>query len=368
MKLNITPFILLFVFLAACAKDDNTSERCSDFFCEYDARNFTMGFSTWAYAPTIFAVDGTYDFIENYADIYSEHIDSNVPWDAWMNDTTLPEAFTNEIAGRASNKIENTKLTVSVSLLSSDRSDLAFDYDGTRPQYSSLDDSHIADAYFKHLSYIASELSPEYLILAIEVNELLVHAPEKWEGYKNLMENIRTRIKSAFPSITISESITLHNFYAPEVANPEEFISEIAAYANGLDLVTISFYPFFKAQNTKEDFQKTFDFLHDKINQPIAFSETSHLSEDLNVEAFDLSISGNQSEQNNYLEALFTNAQEQNYEYLIWWAHRDYDELWATFPEEAKDLGRLWISTGILNEDGREKEAYETWLDVFARR
>jgi len=179
------------------------------------------------------------------------------------------------------------------------------------------------------------------------------------------MANIKSRVKQEFPSLSISESITLHNFYQPDVQNPSAFIEEVAEYANSMDYATISFYPFFKGFKTKDDFQKAFDFLHEQINKPIAIAETGHLSEDLSVESLDLFISGNQSEQKDYLESLITNAQNHNYEYVIWWTHRDYDELWETFPDAVKDLGKLWISTGIINEDGADKEAFATWNFVF---
>jgi hypothetical protein len=128
-----------------------------------------------------------------------------------------------------------------------------------------------------------------------------------------------------------------------------------------LDFSAISFYPFFKGLKTKEDFQEAFDFMYSKLNRPIAFSETGHLSEDLKVDSYSLFIAGDQCEQKDYLEALLRNAQEHNYIYIIWWTHRDYDELWQTFPAEAKDLGKLWISTGIINGDGKEKKAYSSW-------
>lgn len=340
------------------APDDGTSDN---FFSEYNSRNFEMGFSTWPYAPTVESVDDTYQFISNNADIYSEHIDASIPWNAWMNDLPLPQEFTDEIAGRAAKKISDAKLTVSVSLLNSARNELAFDFDGTVPDYTALNDTEIEDAYFKHLEYITNRLNPDYLILAIEVNELLLHAPEKWAGYKLLIANVRARIKQQFPSLSISESITLHNLYKPDVANPQEFIDEIVNYANSQEFAAISFYPFFKGLKTKQDFQQAFDFLHQQIDKPIAFAETSHLSEDLTVDSFDLFIAGNESEQNDYLKTLLTNAQEQDYEYIVWWAHRDYNELWEIFPEEVQDLGKIWISTGIMNENGAEKRALSTW-------
>lgn len=361
---------LIFLLLACNTEEESpvssmTDCATSDFFCEFESRNFQMGFTTWPYAPSDESVNNTYQFLGDNADIYSEHIDSEIPWDAWINDSTLPVEFTNDIASRASRVIPGVKLTVSVSLLNSSRSELASDFDGTTPNYSELNDAHIEDAYFKHLKYITNQLNPDFLIIAIEVNELLKNAPDKWEAYKLLMANIKSRVKQEFPSLSISESITLHNFYQPDVQNPSAFIEEVAEYANSMDYATISFYPFFKGFKTKDDFQKAFDFLHEQINKPIAIAETGHLSEDLSVESLDLFISGNQSEQKDYLESLITNAQNHNYEYVIWWTHRDYDELWETFPDAVKDLGKLWISTGIINEDGADKEAFATWNFVF---
>ncbi len=368
MEAPKTAVIILGMILSilSCGPDDDPNPE-NDFFSEYDSRSFQMGFTTWPYAPSLAAVDATYEFVGQNGDIYSEHIDSNIPWRAWMNDEPLPDAFTNDILGRAQRRIEGVQLTVSVSLLNISRDDLAFDYDGSVPSYSSFVDEAIEDAYFKHLEYITEQLDPDYLIMAIEVNELLINARDLWDGYKQLMDNLRPRIAARFPAVQISESITLHNLFRPEVSDPDAFIEDVVDYANSLDFVAISFYPYFKGLSTKEDFQEAFDFLHGQITNPIAFAETGHLSEDLTIESTNLFIPGNPEEQNDYLEALLTNAREEDYEYVIWWTHRDYNELWETFPAEVRDLGKVWLSTGIINEDGAEKRALETWTLVEAK-
>ena len=362
--------LIILIVLSGCKKDelqdlDDQNNNNSDFFSEYDTKNFDIGFTSWPYAPTIESVDDTYNFIANNSDIYCEHIDNNIPWDSWINDLPLPTEFTNDINSRKSRKIPNTKLVVSVSLLNLERNDLAFDYDGLIPNYSSMNDLHIEDAYFQHIKYIVNELNPNYLIIAIEVNELFKNTPNKWDEYKLLMLNVKTRIHQEFPSLSISESITLHNLYEPDVPNPQQYIDELVNYANTMDFVSISFYPYFKELKTNEEFQNAFNFLHDKISQPIAFAETGHLSEDLIVNSYNISINGNENEQKNYLEKLLLNAQEEDYEFIIWWTHRDYNELWETFPLELQDLGKLWISTGIINEDGSEKESYSSWQIVL---
>ena len=359
--------VLFASVLLGCEKDQDSPEEQGDdrFFASETSRNFAMGFTSWPYAPTVAAVDDTYHFLAGHGDIYSEHIDTNIPWDAWMHDLPLPDAFVADIAGRASRRRPGSRLTLSVSLLNNARDGLAPDVDGTAPSYNSLDDPELENAYFKHLEYITTQLDPDYLIMALEVNELLIHAPEAWEGYKSLMSRIRLRLQERFPGLPLSESITLHNVYRPEVADPQGYVEEIVAYANGLDWVAISFYPFFKGLRTKSEFQAAFDFLHERINRPIAIAETGHLSEDLDVPGLDLFIPGNRDEQRTYLETLLENAQQQEYAYVIWWTHRDYDALWEVFPENQKDLGQLWIGTGVLEENGDAKAALDAWGKAF---
>jgi hypothetical protein len=326
-----------------------------------------MGFTTWSYGPNIQDVDDTYAFIKQNADIYAEHIDGNIPWNAWLNGLPLPTEFTNEIIGRANRKIDNSQLLLSVSLLNLDRDELAEDFDGTVPTYSNMNDFHIEDAYFKHIEYLVNQFTPDYLVIAIEVNLLIINAKDKWDAYKLLIENVKSRIQQAHPNLRISESIALHNLYEPEVPNPTAYINEMTNYMNQMDYVAISFYPFFKNLHSQSEFQRVFDFLHNNINKPIAFVETSHIAEDLIVPNLNLSITGTEIEQNLYVETLFENATEEDYEFVIWWAHRDYDALWETFPDELKDIGQLWRDSGILNENGNERVSKTTWNTYLAK-
>lgn len=367
------PIILLFAAIAilvSCGKDDPISvEDCPVSYLaeDFNIRKFKMGFSTWSYGPDLAARNQTYDFIEHYADVYSEHIDNKIPWSAWINDEPLPSEFVNEIEGRASTRIPNNELLVSVSILNSSRSDLAEDFDGTIPNYTSLSDQTIEDAYFKHLEYIIAQLQPDYFVMAIEVNDLKNNSPSKWEGYKVLAGNLRIRLKASHPNLKLSESITLHNWLAPDVDDPAAFQSELSDYVNQHhDFTAISFYPFFRNLHTAIDFQGALDFLHERTNKPIAFVETTHLAEDLIIPNLSTNISSDHCEQRTYLEMLLNNAQIQDYEFVIWWAHRDYDALWETFPDEVKDLGQVWRDTGLLDEDGNERPVYDTWIQIHS--
>ncbi|SRR6056297_595502 len=349
----------LFISLASC---DNRDENIQ---IDSINRNYMMGFTTWSFGPTVQDVNDTYAFIGNNTDIYTEHIDNKIPWNAWINDLTLPSEFTNEINGRIDRKLNAKQLLLSVSLLNSNRDELAEDFNDSIPSYTNLNDIEIEDAYFKHINYLVNQFEPDFLVIAIEVNELRLRADNKWDGYTLLIQNVKSRIKELHPNLPISESISLHNLYQPDITNATEYIDEIISHMNQMDFVAISFYPFLNNQNSVNDYQQTFDFLHNRINIPIAFVETCHLAENLLVPNLNVSISGNEVEQNSYLKTLLTNAKEQNYEFVIWWTHRDYDALWETFPPEVKDIGKLWRDTGLLDEDGNERVSYTTWKTSF---
>ena len=366
-------FLMLgLILISACDKDtkDISQETCeTDLSLDViEERTFEMGFSTWSFGPEEADKNATYQFISSNADVYSEQIDNKIPWTAWINNTNLPAEFTNDIESRIANRLPNHKLLLSVSLLNTDRNDLLEDVDGSIPKYSALDDEVIENAYFKHLDYLISKFNPDYLVMAMEVNELKIKSETKWTEYEKLMVNLRSRINDSYPNLPLSESITLHNWYNPEVSNQSQFISEVSSYVNGhVDFAAISFYPFFKGQHSSAEFQQAFDFLHEQVTKPIAFVETTHLAENLEISSFDLSITSSVCEQKEYLETLLLNAHTHKYEFLIWWAYRDYEKLWETFPDEYKDVGKLWRDTGLLDENGEERPSFTVWSETLGK-
>ncbi len=379
MSINIkhnTKYLILAVVFgilsSGCEKESpTTTDECpsDNSMSTITTRSFKMGFSTWLFGPNWADWESTYNFIEHNADIYSEQIDNKIPWNAWINNTELPEEFLSDLALRLSKREPSRNLLLSVSLLNIERTNLNTDYDGTLPQHTAMNDTVIENAYFKHMSYLITQFNPTYVVLAMEVNELKLKSEPKWEEYKLLMANIRRRLNEAFPGLPLSESVTLHSLYRAETTNPEAYITEITQYVNqNLDYAAISFYPFLKGLHSKPEYQQAFDFLHNNITKPIAFSETAHLAETLSLAKYNLNISSDVCEQKDYLETLLVNAHQHNYKYIIWWCHRDYDQLWETFPEIYKeDIGKIWRDTGLLDENGLERPSYKVWSDVFTK-
>ncbi len=329
-------------------------------------RNFSMGFTTWSFGPNLQDVDDTYAFINDNADVYVEHIDGTIPWNAYINDLPLPAEFTSEMQGRANRRIAGKELVLSIGMFNNNRDGLAEDFDGSIPAYNQLNDATIVDAYAQHVGYLTGLFAPDYLVIAIEVNELRLRNSELWQGYIALINEVIDRTKTSSPNLRISVSISLHNLFEPNIADGQAYIDDVLNHVNQMDFVAISYYPFLKNQNTVAEFQATLDFLHANTDKPIAFVESGHIAEDLVVPNLNVDIPGNATEQNAFLEILLANAQTQDYEMIVWWAHRDYDALWEVFPAEVRDIGQLWRDTGLLDEEGTARLARQTWEVNFS--
>lgn len=361
-------FLATIALSAACSKTASiANDSCPNNpeLENFSGRSFKMGFTSWSYGPEMNDVASTYDFIHTNGDIYAEHIDDKIPWQAWMDDTKLPDEFSENIAFKVSKKPTDRDLLLSVSILNTLRTDLQEDFNGNTPAYNRINDRQIENAYVKHLEYLIEQFQPDYLVLGIEVNEIWINSNAKWADFKELMLNVHQRIKLTYPNLKVSQSVTLHNYYDPQVFGAEAYIEEISGFVNQMDFAAISFYPFFKGFHNAEDFQKAFDFLHDQVTKPIAFVETSHIAEDLSVPSLNIFIQGDECEQKAYLETLLLNARAQNYEFIIWWAHRDFDALLEIFPEDLQDLGKVWRDTGLLDESGTPRPAFEVWEKVL---
>jgi hypothetical protein len=352
------------VVVPDCRRQSNSSgSDCADpsFFRDVQKRNFLLGVTTWPYDTGFVARQNTYSFISNNTEIYSEQIDNAIPWKAIMAAEPWPAEYLNNITDRANRRVASKKLLLSVSLLNISRNDLMEDVDGTVPSYTKLSDTHIRNAYINFLITCINMFDPDYLVVAMEVNELLIKSPVKWNDYRRLVQDVRLSLRGYFPSLPVSESITVHGWYEPDVTDPAAYLSNIDQLNEEQDFVSLSYYPFLKGQRSRQQFQEAFNFIHQRTDKPIAFVETSHLAEDLNVPALNVNIEADECEQAEFLKTLAENAQSRQYLFVIWWAHRDYDKLWTLLPAAIKDVAQLWRDTGLFDEAGRERASFSVW-------
>lgn len=331
-------------------------------------RNFYMGFSTMSYEMTMSGVESTYDFIATYGDIYSEQIEDPIPWEHLMSNDSIPYSIQQDWYKRAERKTNSQKLLLSIGLLNVARTDLQISPEGNTPVYNKMYDTHIVNAYTRYASTLIDIFNPNYVVLAMEVNDLLINAPEKWGEYKTLISIIRENIQQSFPNIALSESISLHNWITHYTQNEHELVEEIANYANMSDFVSISFYPFFKYMNTTTEFTQAFNFLQNKSEKPIAIVETNYIAETLELPSYNITIPAQETEQYVYLETLLSMAQKDNYLCVIWWAHRDYDNMISYYPDDLQELASIWSRSGLLTRDGEKRKIFYLWEEWFTKQ
>lgn len=328
-----------------------------------EQRTFNMGFSSSSFGTEDEQQEQTYDTIQQYGDIYLEEITSPIPWGPLVANTPLPTSFLDEISYKLNHK-NGDKMILGLNLLNSNRDNLQSDYAGNYPAFFYLNDQIIEDAYYRYVSYLIYRLKPDYLILSMDSNELLLNNKAIWGQYKALMAAVRNRVKNEFPELKVSQSISLHNWEQSSVTDVAAYNAEIVGFINNYDFAAISYYPFYNDQHDKKSFQKSLDFLHDKVKTPIAIVESGHIANNLEGGAIN-NTESNEKEQNEFLSTLLLNAHEHEYEFVIWSIHKDYDLFWESLPDWSQAKFKTNRDTGLKDELGNDRPAFITWKDLF---
>jgi hypothetical protein len=337
-------------------------------------RGFLMGFTSWPYAATTEAVQGTYAFIGTNADLIVEHLDDGVPWAESLRDAPFPKAFLEKIEGRRKNRPPGTKLLLSLTPLNMGRNALAeCAGNGQRPPLPEelkgkpFDDPQLLRAYANYCRRMVEFFQPDFLVTGIESNELLNNQPKEWNAYRELSRQVQSELRERFPRLPLSESVTLHKLLDRQNRGLAEYRAKIQEFVEGHDFFAVSFYPFFLGLHTEKEFGEALDFLPTFTGKPIAITETGHPAEPLQIRTRNLDFPTDPKEQAAFVKVLLSRAQAHRYLFVTYWAARDFDELWKTFPEAVKDLGALWRDTGLIDEAGRPRPAYKTWKGWFSK-
>jgi hypothetical protein len=331
-------------------------------------REFLMGFTSWPYAATPEAVRETYAFISTNADLVVEHMDDGVPWTESLRDAPFPKAFLEKIEGRRKNRPPGMKLLLSLTPLNLGHNGLAeCAGNGQRPplpvelKRKPFDDQKVIRAYVNYCRRMVEFFQPDFLVTGIESNELLNNQPQQWDAYLELGRQVRHELQQRFPRLPLSESITLHKLRDQQNPRLAEYRTKIHALVQSHDFFAVSFYPFFLGLHTEKEFAEALDDLPAFSDKPIAIAETGHPAEPIKIRTWKLDFPADAQEQAAFVQVLLSQAQVHHYLFVTYWTARDFDELWKTFPESVKDLGTLWRDTGLIDEAGRPRPAYEMW-------
>lgn len=342
--------------------------------CAAETRPYRMGFTPWPYAATIEAVNDSNKFVNANGDIVCEQIDGNLPWEQALRGEPYPPGFMSKMEGARTALNRRNKLVLYVAPFNTWRKALLESYSDAEhpasPAWATkrFNDPDVITAYTNYCVWLVGYFRPDYMVVSIESSEYLKNVPAEWDHYLVFSRQVHKELKRRFPRLPLSESVTLHSLLDLNVPDLKVYREKTKALIAEQDFMAVSFYPFALNIKSSADMSKALDSIRDYTTKPIAFVETGQPAETIDIPAFKVKIALTPADQNAYLTTLLKHASKDRYLFLIWWAHRDFDELLKSFPAELKDLGSCWRDIGLLDENGRPRPALATWKRTLATR
>lgn len=325
-------------------------------------RRFRMGFTGFVYDFTPEAVAASRKFVRENGDILAHHIEG-VPWAEALSGQPFPKALLNEWEGKKSATPAKGQVYLAIS---PGRGDLRLaDKAGPLPKQligKAYDDPLVMKAYLDYCRRAVELFKPDYLAIGIEVNEIYRDGgPKKWAAYVALHQHIYKELKKDHANLPIFASWTLHQMFKQRGPMLTEF-QKLMPYN---DLVAVSYYPFFVADQDRLAALDWMTAQFDSFKKPYAMVETNDAAERLPLPKAGVVIAGSPEKQAAYYRKLLTLAQERNFAFVISFIHQDYDALWKKIEKVSPELFIAWRDCGLLNESGRPRPAYDVWTEYF---
>jgi hypothetical protein len=333
-----------------------------------------MGFSTWAYAPSDEALNKNYEMIKEHGDLITFQFNGGVPWPEAYAKTAYAPALEAKIASTLEDLKKgrkDRKLFLEIAALNMMRNDMA-GYRGaseSMPMPSPWDtygftDEPIITAYSNFCIDVIDRFKPDYVNYSLESGDLMVSNFEQWDEFVTFQKNVYRNIKAVYPDLPLGISVPLKHPDLEEAAIHQEHMKDILPY---VDFLGASAYPFafFGHSNAGDPAnlpERWFSqFIEMADGKPIAITETNWIAEDLVVAQWNINTPSTAAWQNDYVELILKVANETDALFITWWSIADFDQLWETFPEEVKDIGKIWRDTGLLDQDLVARPGMATW-------
>ncbi len=361
---TVTAFLLICI---SCKKNNHLEET----------RSFYMGTTPWPADFTEKEVDNAYDFINNHCDIVSHHFDEGIPYEEVFYNLPMPATLQQDLQSRKTKTASGKKIFLSVAALNLSRKEKP-DYYANDPVADSIksywqqlpfNDSKVVTAYINYISLLIDTFQPLYVNYGVESN-LNTWDPAAFNLYKNFLSLVYSQLKIKYPDIPFFIS-----FMVDETAGGYNYASQLLSYT---DFIGLSAYPYVTVSSSGNGntdpanfpgnyFTKFADL---DVNKPLAFAETGYIAQDLLIPAISLNKQGKDAWQKAYLEQVCQLCNDRKAKLLIWFCHKDYDAGINTL----KTLGLyqylfdFWRDTGLEDETGRQRPAYQSWLQWMEKK
>lgn len=394
-------------------------------------RSFWMGATPFFATPTLFP-DWRFENL-NDKDLLSIHADDfwGVPWDQ-CNATgcTPPAAWVTKWTNFANAaRSQGKTLYLALSPLQ-DRKRLApkvdaagnsvrswetptqIDGDGCYRFATDASAATYRDAYISYVRYLIDLVGPRYVSPAIEINIPFTQCASQKAAWIAWYTGVHNAIKTAHPSLVTFPTFQMEHLYG--ISDPQAACSVGTTLATCFDQrllealsipgdrIALSSYPIgwkFLSEYSFSFPTDTYARVQRVTTRKIWVAETGWATVKLlqsyehgaNVCGADLfpATFANNTEQENYLRWLLTEAQTRGFEAVIWWLNRDYldgavaaicpcdpatsdtcalaDTFYNAGGATGETLLRINGNMALRTFDGGPRPAHTTWREHFGR-
>ena len=332
------------------------------------ARPFHMGFTRWPPEATLEGIARMDTFLATHGDMTALHFDGGIPWPEALTDSPFRDGLMNNWKSARDAIPTNHTLLVSITPLDMTRSKLALywgdsDNQPLPKQWDAypLDHPDVQTAYLNYAHQVIDYFQPDYLAIGIEVNVAQINAPETWSAYKKLHKFIYENLKADYPDMPIFATFTVSHMSGLDGGDKAIQKAEIESLLPYLDLLGLSSYPYGwmyesgKADPIPEDFFAAAL----AFGKPLAVTESGAPS--YSFSAFGKDYEFTEEYQARWVDFLLRQAGEHQFKFVVGFTGIDYDKLLEVFPKDVRELGMIWVYTGLERSDGCAKQALAVW-------
>jgi len=336
------------------------------------ARPYSLGFSPWPYDSTVQARDWTFNTIGAEGDIVSYHLEEGVPWTEMKAGQPLPALYLADLNDQLSRKPAGQRVLVQINAMDTSRSGLAKQWNNNplaAPWNGyAFDHADVKAAYLAYALKMVDLFHPDVLCIGVEVNLLLRNAPAKWPAYVALHNYVSAEIRKVHPALPVTSSFFCVPFF-PQWSSGDNLAVQRAGLADlepSLDIVSWSLHPFMSALLCDSFPDDYLDLLFANTSKPVAVTESSYPAQTwTTLSGPTLTFTGTPEKQDRFLRLMLDAAGRHGMRFVVWFAVRDYDQLWAgVLGSSAEAL--VWRDTGLYDETGAARTALSSWRAALA--
>ena len=340
-------------------------------------REFHMGFTPWPYAPTLAAVEETYDKLHEHSDMIAFHLDEGVPWpEAYAAEPYDPD-WENALNYMVSEIQPDQAVYVGLAPLSTWRDGMA-PYRGSSDNMPlpepwsgyAFNDEPVIDAYTNFCLDLIARFQPDYFNYGIEYSDLYFKSPEKWDGFFEFLVQVYSRLKTAHPDLMIGLSPIIPRPDSMDAVLTDGIIEASIPYT---DFFGASLYPyaFWAMPDDADPADLASDWFHQlktmARGKPLAVAEAGWTAEPLVIDSYGLNVHSTPEFQAAYVDKLLQEAASTDCLFVIWWALIDFDDMWAVMTDpNMRDLAAIWRDIGLFDGTVTPRiglQHWDSWLN-----